>query len=84
MTHEERVWHHEMETCEGIHEHAERIAKMEEFLLELFSDIEPRCLAMDKSCSECDLFAQDDKCLAERLAEHMDDIGIEWRKGLER
>lgn len=32
MTHDERVWHHEMETLEGIHEHAERIASLEEFV----------------------------------------------------
>lgn len=33
MTHEDRVWHHEMETLEGIHEHAERIASLEELVL---------------------------------------------------
>lgn len=36
MTHEERVWHHEMETLEGIHEHAERIASLEELVLDLY------------------------------------------------
>lgn len=36
MTHEERVYHHEMETCEGIHEHAERIAALEELVLDLY------------------------------------------------
>ena len=35
MTHEDRVWHHEMETLEGIHEHAERIAKLEELVLDM-------------------------------------------------
>jgi len=35
MTHEDRVWHHEMETLEGIHEHAERIASLEELALAL-------------------------------------------------
>lgn len=39
MTHEERVWHHEMETLEGIHEHAERIASLEEFAGEMFREI---------------------------------------------
>lgn len=80
MTHEERVWHHEMETCEGIHEHAERIAKMEEFLVELFAEIEPRCLSMSTNCCECSLFAQDERCLGERLVDHMDELGIEWRE----
>lgn len=36
MTHDERVYHHEMETCEGIHEHAERIAALEELVLDLY------------------------------------------------
>lgn len=36
MTHDERVWHHEMETLEGIHEHAERIAALEELVLDLY------------------------------------------------
>ena len=40
MTHEERVWHHEMETCEGIHEHAERIASLEELVLDLWHELE--------------------------------------------
>lgn len=36
MTHDERVWHHEMETLEGIHEHAERIASLEELCVSLY------------------------------------------------
>ena len=36
MTHEERVWHHEMETLEGIHEHAERIASLEELVADMW------------------------------------------------
>ena len=36
MTHDERVYHHEMETLEGIHEHAERIAALEELVLDLY------------------------------------------------
>lgn len=34
MTRADRVWHHEMETCEGISEHAERIASLEELVLD--------------------------------------------------
>lgn len=46
MTHDERVYHHEMETLEGIHEHAERIASLEELVLDLLQwDTGP--------CKEC-------------------------------
>lgn len=36
MTHDERVYHHEMETLEGIHEHAVRIASLEELVLDMW------------------------------------------------
>lgn len=39
MTHEDRVWHHEMETLEGIHEHAERIASLEELVADMWACI---------------------------------------------
>ena len=32
----DRIWHHEMETCEGIHEHAERIVRLEELCADLW------------------------------------------------
>lgn len=35
MTHDERVYHHMYETNEGIAEHAERIASLEELCKEL-------------------------------------------------
>lgn len=35
MTHEERVYHHTYETCEGIAEHAERIASLEELVWDM-------------------------------------------------
>ena len=35
MTHDERVRHHMYETCEGIAEHAERIASLEELASEM-------------------------------------------------
>lgn len=35
MTHDERVRHHLYETCEGILEHAERIAALEELAFEM-------------------------------------------------
>ena len=36
MTHDERVYHHLYETCEGMVEHAERIAKLEELVLDMW------------------------------------------------
>ena len=33
----DRIWHHEMETCEGIHEHAERIAALEELVEDMWA-----------------------------------------------
>ena len=35
MTHDERVYHHLYETCEGIAEQSERIASLEELALEM-------------------------------------------------
>lgn len=37
MTHDERVRHHLYETCEGILEHAERIAALEELVLDYYN-----------------------------------------------
>lgn len=39
MTHDERVYHHMYETCEGIGEHAERIARLEELVLDLWGEL---------------------------------------------
>lgn len=53
MTHDERVWHHEMETCEGIHEHAERIAALEELVLDMrecLVDVCKRCHELRWPC----------------------------------
>lgn len=36
MTHDERVWHHLYETGEGIAEQSERIASLEELVLDLY------------------------------------------------
>ena len=44
MTHEERVYHHLYETLEGINEHAERIASLEELVLHLYA-----CLTRPKT-----------------------------------
>ena len=40
MTHEERVYHHLYETLEGINEHAERIASLEELVLDMWHVLE--------------------------------------------
>ncbi len=48
MTHEDRVWHHEMETLEGIHEHAERIASLEELVADMYA-------VMVEDAANCDV-----------------------------
>lgn len=37
MTHDERVYHHMYETLEGIKEHAERIASLEELVQDMWA-----------------------------------------------
>lgn len=44
MTHEDRVYHHMYETNEGIAEHAERIASLEELVHWMYD-------CMDESCA---------------------------------
>lgn len=44
MTHDERVYHHMYETNEGIAEHAERIASLEELVRWMYD-------CMDESCA---------------------------------
>ena len=63
MTHEERVWHHEMVTNEGIHEHAERIASLEELVLDLYGQLHG--IIIDNWCYSTD----DLDMLAARIAE---------------
>lgn len=58
MTHEDRVWHHEMETCEGIHEHAERIASLEELVAELYPMASDLCDALP-TCEPCPMYGED-------------------------
>jgi hypothetical protein len=64
MTHDERVWHHTYETLEGIAEHAERIASLEELVLEMRPFL--RCMAFDG----CDT-------LAANVRESMRKLGLE-------
>ena len=60
MTHEERVWHHEMETMEGIHEHAERIASLEELVEQTVAQITETCDVCDGDY--CTNFDEDNEC----------------------
>lgn len=48
MTHEERVYHHLYETMEGIAEQSERIARLEELVLDMYGFIE----RMDEECGD--------------------------------
>lgn len=43
MTHEERVRHHMYETCEGIAEQSERIASLEELVLDMWHELAVAC-----------------------------------------
>lgn len=48
-----RIWHHEMETCEGIHEHAVRIASLEELVLDLWQVMDVFACGSDESGFDC-------------------------------
>lgn len=61
MTHEERVRHHMYETCEGIAEQSERIASLEELVLDMVE-----WAYIDSSCD-----------LQEQFADRMRKLGIE-------
>ena len=77
MTHDERVWHHEMVTNEGIHEHAERIASLEEALLRLSEIANYICDHWD-NCEYCD-FGSDDrrgKCELGKVNDRMAELVV--------
>lgn len=44
MTHEERVYHHMYETMEGIAEQSERIASLEELVLDMWRDLQKQLM----------------------------------------
>ena len=69
MTHEDRVWHHEMETLEGIHEHAERIAKLEELVLDMYA-----CATANDDCEPC--LSRHDTCIYGGFRDRMDELGV--------
>lgn len=77
MTHEDRVWHHEMETLEGIHEHAERIASLEELVLDMWEGYnDPRCedcpLKDKPACADCPICAREASVI-----DRMRELGLE-------
>lgn len=49
MTHEERVRHHMYDTLEGIAEQSERIASLEELVLDMWAS----CPVHDDDCAVC-------------------------------
>ena len=51
MTHDDRVYHHLYETNEGILEHSERIALLEELVIDLVN-----CLGHDSCPADCKMF----------------------------
>ena len=54
MTHDDRVYHHTYETLEGIAEHAERIASLEELVCELLPYVASSCPEECRYREECD------------------------------
>lgn len=75
MTHDERVYHHMYETNEGIAEHAERIASLEELVRDMMQawwacDNE-KCPRHDKRC-DTGKFCALDEC-ARELGVEVDD-----------
>ena len=73
MTHEDRVYHHMYETNEGIAEHAERIASLEELVRDMMQawwacDNE-KCPRYDERC-DTEKFCAFDECARE--------LGVEY------
>lgn len=74
MKHEDRVWHHEMETLEGIHEHAERIASLEELVAELYPMASDLCDTLP-SCTSCRMCG-DDGCLLNGVQDRIKELEV--------
>lgn len=74
MTHDERVRHHMYDTNEGIAEQSERIASLEELVLEMWGFYaHPSCKACPAR-SECE---ESDDCLFWDYAERrMEELGV--------
>lgn len=79
MTHEERVRHHMYETCEGIAEQSERIASLEELVLDMHACIEALCSTVENSpgCSMCPTNQDEEKpCAAADVYCRMRELGV--------
>lgn len=62
MTHEERVYHHLYETMEGIAEQSERIASLEELVLDLYCLAYPSAVEWGASDAAYDKYSPCKKC----------------------
>lgn len=74
MTHDERVRHHLYDTCEGILEHAERIASLEELVIQMYTCIEYHNPDGEVMCRWCPYDNDIGTCDFERRTKEM---GIE-------
>lgn len=77
MTHEERVYHHLYETMEGIAEQSERIASLEELVLDMWEGYnDPRCeechLKDTPTCADCPICARE-----AAVIDRMRELGLE-------
>ena len=87
MTDEERaarVWHHEMETNEGIHEQSVRIVALEELAQMLYTcmygllrDLAPSCFDRDEGGCGMDCTSNGEKCCLSLIERRMQGLGIE-------
>ena len=75
----ERIHYHEYKTLEGIHEHAERIVKLEELLSTSIIQTREMCELSKDRCAYCPLHFGDDECRMVVLQNDMSDMGIEVR-----
>lgn len=62
MTHDERVRHHMYETLEGIAEQSERIASLEELVLDLYCLAYPNAVEWEVSDAAYDKYSPCKKC----------------------
>ncbi len=87
MTHEERVYHHLYETMEGIAEQSERIARLEELVLDVNKAAHMLCEAWEGSCSKeaegmslhavCPIGDTNELCVFGQLYNRMRELGLE-------
>lgn len=71
---ERRIYHHLYETCEGIAEHAERIASLEELVAELYPMASDLCDTLP-SCTSCRMRG-DDGCLLNGVQDRIKELEV--------